>query len=70
MIYGFRGAEGSFILNFEKIYPTAQIIRLEQNYRSTKSILAWANNLISHNLKRKGKNLRTENKEGAPVKVV
>jgi DNA helicase-2/ATP-dependent DNA helicase PcrA len=39
MIYGFRGADGDFILNFEKYYQDAKIIRLEQNYRSTKKIL-------------------------------
>ena len=46
MIYGFRGASGDFILNFEKYFKNAHIIKLEQNYRSTKTILNHANNLI------------------------
>jgi DNA helicase-2/ATP-dependent DNA helicase PcrA len=49
MIYGFRGAKGDFILNFEKYCPGGKIIKLEQNYRSTKKIVQAANNLISHN---------------------
>ena len=49
MIYSFMGAQGDLILNFEKYYKGAEIIRLEQNYRSTKRILESANNLISHN---------------------
>lgn len=68
MIYGFRGADGDFILKFEKHFPDAKIIRLEQNYRSTKKILEGANNLISHNLNRKGKTLFTEKKDGEPIK--
>ena len=55
MIYGFRRADGEFILKFEEIYPNAKIIKLEQNYRSTKEIVKAANNLISHNINRKGK---------------
>jgi DNA helicase-2/ATP-dependent DNA helicase PcrA len=60
MIYGFRGATGDFILNFEKYCPGAEIIRLEQNYRSTKKIVQAANNLISHNIDRRGKKLWTD----------
>lgn len=55
MIYGFRRADGEFILKFEEIYPNAKVIKLEQNYRSTKEIVKAANNLISHNINRKGK---------------
>ncbi|CDW78964.1 rep helicase [Stylonychia lemnae] len=69
MIYGFRGAGGDFILNFEQHFQNAHIIRLEQNYRSTKVILTHANNLISKNKKRKGKNLWTENNEGEPAYI-
>ncbi|TNV83096.1 hypothetical protein FGO68_gene12902 [Halteria grandinella] len=69
MIYGFRGATGEFILNFDKIYPNAKIIKLEQNYRSTKQILLATNNLISHNKKRHGKSLWTDNEEGKAVKI-
>lgn len=55
-IYKFRGATIENIINFEKIYPQAKVIRLEQNYRSTKNILDVANSVISHNENRKGKN--------------
>ena len=67
MIYGFRGATGNFILNFEKFCPGADIIRLEQNYRSTKKIVQAANNLISYNMDRRGKKLWTEEDDGAEV---
>ena len=63
-IYKFRGANITNILNFEKIFPEAQVIRLEQNYRSTKNILNCANNVIKNNLQRKQKTLWTENLEG------
>lgn len=63
-IYSWRGADISNILNFEKDYPECQVIKLEQNYRSTKNILEAANNVISHNLQRKPKNLWTEAEAG------
>ncbi len=63
-IYRFRGATIENILSFEKQYRGAKVIRLEQNYRSTKSILEAANAVISNNRGRKGKNLWTENKAG------
>ncbi len=68
-IYSFRGATIENILNFEKQYPAARTIRLEQNYRSTQSILNAANAVISHNLGRKGKRLWTDNGEGDPITV-
>jgi DNA helicase-2/ATP-dependent DNA helicase PcrA len=68
MIYGFRGANGEFIMKFKEIYPSAKFIRLEQNYRSTKNILDAANNLISHNKLRHGKVLWTSNAKGDPVR--
>ena len=68
-IYRFRGATIENILNFEKQYRGARVIRLEQNYRSTQSILKAANSVISHNLGRKGKQLWTANKEGPPITV-
>jgi len=66
-IYKFRGANIMNILNFEKIYPDAHVIRLEQNYRSTGNILSAANEVIHHNVGRKDKSLWTENEDGAPV---
>ena len=68
-IYRFRGATIENILNFERYYPGAKVIRLEQNYRSTSNILNAANCVISHNTERKGKTLWTKNGEGAPVHV-
>ncbi len=66
-IYKFRGANIYNILNFEKEYPDARIIKLEQNYRSTKNILATANEVIRNNLGRKEKALWTENANGNAV---
>ena len=68
-IYRFRGATIENILNFEKQYRGSRIIRLEQNYRSTQSILNAANAVISHNLGRKGKRLWTANGQGEPITV-
>ena len=69
-IYGWRGANLNNILDFETHYPNSTVVRLEQNYRSTKNILAVADALISHNVKRKHKQLWTENEAGDPVQVV
>ena len=66
-IYRFRGATIENILNFEKQYQSARTIRLEQNYRSTQSILNAANAAIANNLGRKGKRLWTANGAGDPV---
>ena len=63
-IYSFRGADISNILNFEKDFPGTKIIKLEQNYRSTKSILNAANAIIKNNSKKYEKNLWTEKEEG------
>ena len=68
-IYRFRGATIENILNFEKNYPGSKTIRLEQNYRSTQSILNAANGVIAHNLGRKGKRLWTANDSGEPITV-
>jgi DNA helicase-2/ATP-dependent DNA helicase PcrA len=69
-IYAWRGADIANILDFEKDYPDATVIRLEQNYRSTKTILAIAERLISHNQRRKDKRLWTENDEGDKARVL
>lgn len=66
-IYRFRGATIENILNFEQHFPGAKTIRLEQNYRSTSSILGAANRVIQNNTGRKGKTLWTQNGEGARV---
>lgn len=66
-IYKFRGANIFNILNFEKEYPNAVVIKLEQNYRSTKNILAAANAVIHNNVGRKDKSLWTQNDEGTAV---
>ena len=68
-IYRFRGATIENILNFEKQYRGSKVIRLEQNYRSTQSILNAANSVIAHNIGRKGKRLWTANGEGEPITV-
>ncbi|HVY99521.1 MAG TPA: UvrD-helicase domain-containing protein [Dongiaceae bacterium] len=68
-VYGWRGAEVENILKFEKDFPGAQVIRLEQNYRSTPHILAAASGVIAHNAGRLGKTLWTERGEGEKVRV-
>ena len=68
-IYRFRGATIENILNFEKEYRGSRLIRLEQNYRSTQSILNAANAVIAHNIGRKGKRLWTANGQGDPITV-
>ncbi|MGE5702580.1 MAG: DNA helicase PcrA [Clostridia bacterium] len=67
-IYKWRGADISIILNFEKDYPNAKLIKLEQNYRSTKTILQAANQVIAKNIARKDKNLWTENSTGEKIR--
>jgi len=69
-IYGWRGADIRNILDFEKDFPDTGIVRLEQNYRSTKTILDAANRVISENVNRKGKTLRTDNAAGERVTLV
>ncbi|MBM0045806.1 UvrD-helicase domain-containing protein [Anaerococcus sp. mt242] len=66
-IYSFRGADISNILNFEKDFKDAKVIKLEQNYRSTSNILNTANSLIVNNIERKDKNLWTANETGDEV---
>ena len=68
-IYGWRGADMRNIMNFEKDYPEATVILLEQNYRSTKNILAAANAVIENNLTRKKKELWTDNPTGDRITI-
>lgn len=67
-IYAWRGANYKKILNFEKDYPSAKIVYLEENYRSTKNILNAANEVIKNNKERKEKKLWTSNEEGLKIK--
>ncbi len=69
-IYAWRGADVSLILRFGSDHADAKIVKLERNYRSTKTILAAANEVIKHNRGRAGKSLWTENDEGAAVRVI
>ncbi len=69
-IYAWRGADISNIMEFEQDYPQAKVVRLEQNYRSTKAILSAASRLIAANVQRRTKGLWTENPQGDPVRVV
>lgn len=66
-IYGFRGSNYRNILNFEKDYPNAVVIMLEENYRSTKTILGAANDIIANNKNRRDKNLWTSNEAGDKI---
>lgn len=69
-IYKFRGANIENILSFEKAFPGAKVIKLEQNYRSTKGILDTANEVIRNNRGRKDKTLWTANEDGEPVRLM
>ena len=68
-IYGWRGARIDNILRFESDYPDAQVVRLEENFRSTQAILRVADSLIEHNVHRKAKRLKTDNESGDMVKL-
>ena len=68
-IYKWRGADVRNILDFEEDFPGTKVVRLEQNYRSTQSILALAAGVIAHNVQRKDKTLWTENAAGAPARL-
>ncbi len=68
-IYGFRGANIQNILNFEKDYPDLKTFKLEQNYRSTKTIVDAANNIIAHNRDQLKKEVWTDNDAGTKIKV-
>jgi DNA helicase-2/ATP-dependent DNA helicase PcrA len=68
-IYSWRGAQMEHLLSFEEVFPGAKTVLLEQNYRSTRTILAAANSVIAKNRNRREKNLFTENDTGEPVQV-
>ena len=68
-IYSWRGADVSNLLNFEKTFNNVEIIRLEQNYRSTKNILICASKLISKNKGRYGKELWSDNEQGNKISI-
>jgi DNA helicase-2/ATP-dependent DNA helicase PcrA len=68
-IYRWRGARVEHIYRFQKDFPTARVVKLEQNYRSTSTILKAANAVIANNSSRMGKNLWTEGKVGLPIRV-
>jgi DNA helicase-2/ATP-dependent DNA helicase PcrA len=69
-IYSWRGADIRNILDFERIFPTAKLIKLEQNYRSSKNIIEAASHVIAKNTQRKGKELWTDNERGESIKVL
>lgn len=69
-IYSWRGADFTNILNFERDFPGATVIKLEQNYRSTEEILNAAHNVIAKNTQRSDKKLWTDNRGGAPVEII
>ena len=69
-IYGWRGADIRNILDFERDFESTNVIRLEQNYRSTQNILDAANKVVAHNQGRKAKNLWTQNEKGEPITVL
>lgn len=69
-IYSWRGADIRNILDFEKVFPDVKLIKLEQNYRSSKKIIEAASQVISHNLARKGKKMWTANDEGSEIKII
>ena len=68
-IYGWRGADIRNILDFERDYPNAKVIRLEQNYRSTKNILEAASAVVANNKERKGKWLWTDSGAGELIQM-
>lgn len=69
-IYSFRGANIENILKFKDTYPECKLFKLEQNYRSTKSIVNAANSLINKNVEQIRKNVFSENRDGTPVKII
>ncbi len=69
-IYSWRGADIRNILDFENVFPEAKLIKLEQNYRSSKKIIEAASHVIANNVARKGKNMWTDNDDGEEIQIV
>lgn len=69
-IYSWRGADIRNILDYEDVFPDAKLIKLEQNYRSSKKIIEAASEVIARNIARKGKNMWTDNDEGDEIRIV
>ncbi len=69
-IYSWRGADIRNILDFEEVFPESNLVKLEQNYRSSKRIIEAASEVISRNLARKGKNMWTDNDEGDEIRII
>lgn len=69
-IYSWRGADIRNILDYENVFPEAKLIKLEQNYRSSKKIIDAASEVISHNIARKGKHMWTDNDDGEEIRIV
>lgn len=69
-IYSWRGADIRNILDYESVFPDAKLIKLEQNYRSSKKIIEAASEVISRNIARKGKQMWTDNEEGEEIRIV
>jgi DNA helicase-2/ATP-dependent DNA helicase PcrA len=69
-IYSWRGADIRNILDFENVFPEAKLIKLEQNYRSSKKIIEAASEVIARNIARKGKQMWTDNEEGEEIRIV
>lgn len=69
-IYSWRGADIRNILNYETVFPDSNLIKLEQNYRSSKKIIEAASEVISHNIARKGKQMWTDNDDGEEIRII
>lgn len=69
-IYSWRGADIRNILDFENVFPEAKLIKLEQNYRSSKKIIEAASEVIARNVARKGKHMWTDNEEGEEIRII
>ena len=69
-IYAFRGAEPEYLLNIKNVFPQTRLLKLETNYRSTKSIVALSNEIIKNSIYREDKNMRTDNEMGHLARII